>query len=88
MPLVKIDLLEGRPPDMLEELIRRVSETVSDTLDTPIDRVRVVINEVPPRLWGIGGVPASRIPGRAPIGPSRPDPPLLPSFPVSREEQP
>lgn len=66
MPFVRIDLLEGRPPELLERLIERVSATVSETLDTPIDRVRVVISEVPAHLWGIGGVPASRIPGRVP----------------------
>lgn len=66
MPFVKIDLLEGRPPELLERLIARVSATVAETLDTPIDRVRVVISEVPPHLWGIGGVPASKIPGRVP----------------------
>ncbi len=67
MPLVRIDVLAGRSPELLERLIANVSATVSDTLDTPIDRVRVVINEVPPHLWGIGGVPASRVPGRAPV---------------------
>lgn len=66
MPFVRIDVLEGRTPEMLEQLIERVSATVADTLQTPIDRVRVVVNEVPPHLWGIGGVPASRVPGRAP----------------------
>lgn len=66
MPFVSINLLEGRPPELLERLIADVSAVVSDTLDTPIDRVRVMIHEVPPHLWGIGGTPASRIPGRAP----------------------
>ena len=32
---------------------------VARTLDTPIDRVRVLISEVDPDLWGIGGVPYS-----------------------------
>lgn len=66
MPLVRIDVLAGRPPELLEELIAAVSETVARTLDVPIERVRVLVNEVPPHLWGIGGVPASRVPGRAP----------------------
>ncbi len=66
MPLVRIDVLEGRSPEMLETLIERVSQTVAETLETPVDRVRVVINEVPPHLWGIGGVPASKVPGRVP----------------------
>ncbi|GIW20729.1 MAG: hypothetical protein KatS3mg065_1025 [Chloroflexota bacterium] len=84
MPFVRIDVLAGRPPATLEALIAAVSETVARTLDVPIERVRVVINEVPPHLWGIGGVPASRVPGRAPAtthaGPTADDPgvPLQP----------
>lgn len=78
MPFVRIDVLAGRPPALLETLIEAVSETVARTLDVPIERVRVVINEVPPHLWGIGGVPASRVPGRVPspteAGPPADDP--------------
>jgi 4-oxalocrotonate tautomerase len=59
MPFVRIDLLEGRPREKLKRLLRNVSGVVAETLDTPIERVRVVINEVPADLWGIGGVPAS-----------------------------
>lgn len=68
MPFVRIDVLAGRPPAVLEALIAAVSETVARTLEVPIERVRVVVNEVPPHLWGIGGVPASRVPGRLPAG--------------------
>ncbi|HWP63087.1 MAG TPA: tautomerase family protein [Candidatus Binatia bacterium] len=84
MPFVRIDVLAGRPPALLEALIEAVSETVARTLDVPIERVRVVINEVPPHLWGIGGVPASRVPGRAPAtiladpAADAPDPPREP----------
>ncbi len=84
MPFVSIDVLAGRPPELLERLIARVSETVSETLDTPIERVRVVIHEVPPHLWGIGGVPASQVPGRVPVSPgaqavpATPDPSPVP----------
>jgi 4-oxalocrotonate tautomerase len=74
MPFVRIDVLAGRPPARLEALIAAVSETVARTLDVPIERVRVVINEVPPHLWGIGGVPASRVPGRVPGAAADPEP--------------
>jgi 4-oxalocrotonate tautomerase len=59
MPLVRIDMLEGRPPEKLGELHRRVSALVAEILDTPVERVRTIITEVPPEKWGIGGVPAS-----------------------------
>ncbi len=67
MPFVHIDVLEGRSPEMLETMIERVSQAVAESLDTPIDRVRVMVNEIPPHLWGIGGIPASKVPGRVPV---------------------
>ena len=59
MPLVRIDLVRGRDKAVLVKLVEEVSRVVADTLDTPIDRVRVLVSEVDPDLWGIGGVPYS-----------------------------
>ncbi|MDP9241303.1 MAG: 4-oxalocrotonate tautomerase family protein [Actinomycetota bacterium] len=59
MPFVHIDVVRGRDRALLIRLIEEVSRTVADTLDTPVERVRVMINEVDPDLWGIGGVPYS-----------------------------
>ena len=59
MPLVRIDLMEGRPPEVIEELHARVAQLVAEVVDTPIDRVRTYITQFPPEAWGIGGVPAS-----------------------------
>lgn len=63
MPLVRVDLMEGRPPELIEELHRRLAELVAEVLETPIDRVRTYITEFPPHAWGIGGVPASVVRG-------------------------
>ena len=59
MPFVRIDLVRGRDKAMLMRLVEEVSQVVARTLDTPIDRVRVLVSEVDPDLWGIGGVPYS-----------------------------
>jgi 4-oxalocrotonate tautomerase len=59
MPFVHIDLVRGRDKELLMRLIEEVSRVVAETLDTPIDRVRVLVAEVDPDLWGIGGVPYS-----------------------------
>jgi len=88
MPFVRIDVLAGRPPALLERLIETVSETVAQTLDVPIERVRVLVNEVPPHHWGIGGVPASKIPGRAPAGEGPGGPPAPASAPPDQEHLP
>jgi phenylpyruvate tautomerase PptA (4-oxalocrotonate tautomerase family) len=37
-----------------------VSIAISESMDVPIDRVRVIVQEVDPQLWGVAGVPLSR----------------------------
>lgn len=58
MPLVRIDIIQGRPPEQIRELHERVAALVAEVLDTPIDRVRTYITQFPAHAWGIGGVPA------------------------------
>ncbi len=56
MPIVRIDFLAGRPPEAKATLIARVTEAVADTLDVRPEQVRVLLTELPPEHWGIGGV--------------------------------
>ncbi|HEV7205388.1 MAG TPA: tautomerase family protein [Jatrophihabitans sp.] len=58
MPLVRIDIMEGRPPEKIRELHERVAALVAEILEAPIERVRTYITQFPPQAWGIGGVPA------------------------------
>ncbi|MGH3436176.1 MAG: tautomerase family protein [Sciscionella sp.] len=58
MPLVRIDIMEGRSPEQIRELHERVAALVAEVLDSPIERVRTYITQFPPQAWGIGGVPA------------------------------
>ena len=57
MPIVHIDLVEGRPPERIEAMIRAVSEAMATSLDAPIGSVRVVVNEMAPHQFGVGGRP-------------------------------
>jgi 4-oxalocrotonate tautomerase len=57
MPLVHIDLMQGREPEQIEELIAAVSGAVSETLEAPLGTVRVVVNEMEGHQYGIGGLP-------------------------------
>lgn len=61
MPIVHIQLLEGRPPEKVEEVIRKVTETLSATLDSLKENVRVLVTEVSKSHWGIGGTPVSKL---------------------------
>ncbi len=37
MPLIRVDMLEGRTPEQKRELIRELTETTSRVLGTPRD---------------------------------------------------
>jgi 4-oxalocrotonate tautomerase len=61
MPIAQLYILEGRSNEQKETLIREVSEAMSRSLDAPIERVRVIITEMPSNHFGIGGEPASKV---------------------------
>jgi 4-oxalocrotonate tautomerase family enzyme len=63
-PFIWIELLAGRPADRHEALIERQTALVASILGIPPDHVRVRITEVPPRLWGSAGRPATGAPSR------------------------
>lgn len=56
MPLVRIDLVGGRPPELLRSLIDNIHNTVVDTLDVPQESVTVIVDEHPAELWATAGV--------------------------------
>jgi 4-oxalocrotonate tautomerase len=72
MPIVRIDLLEGRTPERKRDLIQRVTAAVVDALEVQPEQVRVLLNEIPPEHWAVGGV--SRAEGRTQDAPTKPQP--------------
>lgn len=60
MPIVRIEMLSGRSPEMKEDLIRRVSQAVAESLKISVDRVECVLYDVPREHWGQAGVPMSK----------------------------
>jgi len=61
MPIAQLYILEGRTDEQKECLIREVSEAMSRSIDSPIERVRVIITEMPKNHFGIAGEPASKV---------------------------
>lgn len=59
MPFVQVTLMEGRTVEQKHELIRRLTEAVTESIGSDPQRVRVAIYEVTRDDWGIGGQPAS-----------------------------
>lgn len=59
MPIIQVNILEGRPPEKIKALIENITDTVVETLDAPKENVRVLVTEMPKTHWGIAGVPVS-----------------------------
>lgn len=54
MPIVQITIVEGRDNELIENCIRNVARTVSESLKAPIETVRVAVNELPPNRFSVG----------------------------------
>lgn len=57
MPLIDVKLYEGRLNETVErELIERITDAVAGVFgEQAREQTWVVLNEVPPQRWGIGG---------------------------------
>lgn len=61
MPIVTVNMMEGRSDEQKERMIEEVSDALSRTLDAPKESVRVMINEMPKQHFGIGGTSAKKL---------------------------
>jgi len=61
MPIAHIQILQGREPALKATLIHAVTAAIVDTLRVKPESVRVILQEVPPEHWGIGGVSAKEL---------------------------
>ncbi len=60
MPLISVDMIEGRTPEQIENLIKGIAEAVMEAIDAPEDSIRVRINEYKKTHWGMGTLPAHK----------------------------
>ncbi|HWL13773.1 MAG TPA: 4-oxalocrotonate tautomerase [Ureibacillus sp.] len=61
MPIVQLQILEGRSEEKIAEVIENVTNTISETLDAPKESIRVIVTEFPKTHWGKAGVPMSKL---------------------------
>jgi len=59
MPVVRIDMWEGRDKETKRKLIQSVSKAVADSLGIDVDRVEIILSDVPKDNWGKNGEQAS-----------------------------
>ncbi|WDL95735.1 2-hydroxymuconate tautomerase [Alicyclobacillus sp. ALC3] len=55
MPIIQINILEGRSDELKQRLIVEVTDAVSRTLGNSPDSIRVLLYEVPKSHWAVGG---------------------------------
>jgi 4-oxalocrotonate tautomerase len=56
MPMVHIELMEGRTEEQLRAMVARVTEAMVATVDAPTERVSIIISEVTAEHWAVGGL--------------------------------
>ena len=60
MPIVKVEMMEGRSRPQKEALIKEVAQAVMSAIGAPEESIRVIILEYPKDDWGIGTLPANK----------------------------
>lgn len=60
MPIIQVQMMEGRPKEKIAEVIQNITITVAETLDAPKESIRVLVTEIPKTHWGVAGVPKSK----------------------------
>lgn len=56
MPLVHIELIEGRSQDQLKTLVKDVTDAIVKDTGAPAEHVHVVLNEMKKDRYAVGGV--------------------------------
>jgi len=55
MPLVNVDLWEGRKVEEKKKLVAGITNLFVEIIGCPREAVEVIIRDVPKHNWGIGG---------------------------------
>lgn len=55
MPVVQVNIKEGRTLDQKREIVERMTDVLVDVCGSARERVHVIINEVEEDNWGRGG---------------------------------
>jgi 4-oxalocrotonate tautomerase len=61
MPIIQVNLMEGRSDELKEALIAALTEATVQSIGAPRESVRVLLNEMPKTHWGIGGKSAKAL---------------------------
>lgn len=60
MPVISVNMIEGRSHEEKEALIKGIAEAVMTAIGAPEENIRVMINEYQKADYGIGTLPAHK----------------------------
>jgi 4-oxalocrotonate tautomerase len=66
MPIIEVNMLEGRTVSQKRAMVAAITDSVVATLGVPPDSVRVLIREMHPEHFAVGGVTKAQSAGQAP----------------------
>jgi len=55
MPIIHIELVEGRTEEQKKNLMKKVTEAVCDAVNVTPDRVRIIVNTIKKSDYAVGG---------------------------------
>ena len=55
MPIVQIELLEGRTVEQKRLLAEKVTKAVTETLNVPAERINIIIRDMPKENYASAG---------------------------------
>ncbi len=61
MPVVKIDMWEGRTEEQKEKLIKAIFKALEESIGVPKENIEIIINDIPKSNWGKNGEQASKV---------------------------
>lgn len=56
MPIIQVQMLEGRSLEVKKSLMKEINEVVCRTLDVASNQVRILLDEYPKENWSTGGI--------------------------------
>ena len=67
MPFLRVDLAAPVAPELKAALLRRTAELFAEITESPVDRIRTQVHELPADSFAVGGIPIAESSVQAPF---------------------
>ncbi len=61
MPIIQVQVLEGRSDEQIKGLIEDITTAAVNNLEVRPEQVRVIVSEIENTKWGVGGLTMKEI---------------------------